>query len=897
MPRLRLFSRLGEFSVSRWINHCYTPPLFSFRGLVNLYRISQILLFIAAILLADFACANSDIPTNPYGNAWNCRSFQGSWVCDAKPDGRPGVYSQNLNDEQKQSAISRALGWIPNNSDTVDPSVCGGYYYEPNYPDLSSEKPLSDSVSKVFSNQKKYTLGGNVYLNGNVEIIQPGRRMYADQVTLYPNPKDPNKPERIFAKGYVRMRQPGQMAIGKTLKANLYTNKATMTDAYYLMRVKADWSGEDNVEASENFTGYAHGHAEQVDQLSKTKYVFHHATYTTAPPGDNSWRLHATKIILDKISGRGLAENSVLHIQGVPVFYWPYFSFPLTNKRQTGFLYGTLSSASNNGFTFTAPYYLNIAPNYDDTVTPIFMLKRGVMLDNNFRFLTPSTNGTFHATLLPEDRLTNTDRWAVNYLQNISLGSDWTGNINYNDVSDKNYFNDFDNNDGQTAQQTYVTQSVGVNYQNTNWQFDGMMRNYKIIDQSLSTGNRPYNALPQLDLNAQYPNFWGPLQFSMGNQFINFQKNKSVTDTNSPIEAQRVNISPTLSLPLSASYGFFIPQTTFDNTDYQLQNTVVNNLPDQTITRSLPISSINTGLYFDRVFSAFGEQYTQTIEPRLYYLYVPYRNQNAIPSFDSSVIQFNYGQLFSTNRFNGIDRIGDANRLSYALSTQVDNDSGAELFDAAIGQAYSFQNERVSLCGSAGCIVSENPRYNKHTSDVAGQMNVALTPALRLHYDFTLSPDNRVFDTQNYNLQYLPDSAHIYNIGFSSNRTDYSLINNEQLLAGVKPPMLAQLNTSFLWKLTPLWRVIGQWDYSTNQRKTIEMMAGFEYSPCSWAVRLLWNQYLNNNNVNDPNNLDGSKTSSFVVQFQLKGLGNLGSSKIQYLAAEIPGYNPATSGF
>lgn len=863
--------------------------------------ICQKLLVFAAILIAVPACAqhevsNSNIPSNPYGRAWLCHPYDGKWVCDADKNGRPDVYTPGLSGAAKQSAIARALGWIPDNSDTITPSVCGGHYYQPNYPELTSEQPLGSSVSHVFSKEKKYTLGGNVDLSGNVEIVQPGRRMYADHVVLYPNPKTPSRPERISAEGNVRVRQPGQMILGKSLKANLYTHKAELTDAYYLMSVKSDWSQPDSVGEDENFTGFAHGHADVIQQNSKTNYVFDDASYTTCPPGTDTWRLKASKIILDRISGRGVAENTVLHIQGLPVFYFPYFSFPLTNKRQSGFLYGSLGSSSTNGFTVTAPYYLNIAPNYDDTITPMLFVRRGAMLANQFRYLTPSTNGVLNTTLLPDDRARDRDRWMVNYLQNTQFNANWSGRLDYNDVSDANYLKDFENSNAQSANQTYVNRDADLIYNGRHWDFQGYLKDYKIVDQSLTTANRPYDTLPELNLQSQYPNFLGPLSFSLNSQAVNFQKKSSINST-SPVEAQRLHMDPTLGLALVKSYGYIKPSISVDNTDYEIQQGVVNGFPNSQKVRSIPEAQIDSALFFDRTFNLLGDEYSQTVEPRLYYLYKPYRNQNNIPVFDSSVIQFNYSSLFSDRRFNGLDRVGDANHLAYALSTDIDDNAGRQVLQAALGQIYYFQDRRVSLCRTAGCIASEDPNYQKNTSDVAGLFNAMLSQTLNLHVDFTINPHTRLIDTQNYTLQYIPDPAHVFNLGFSSNRTDYSLLSNQQLLSGTRAPMLAQFTSSFLWKINPVWRVIGNWNYSTNRKRTVDIFAGFEYSPCSWAMRFIWQKYLLNSNVNDPNSLDGSSTSAFAVQFQLKGLGNLGSSKIQYLASQVPGYSPTKSGF
>lgn len=843
------------------------------------------------------------IPGNPYGEAWQCEPVGSEWSCSGFISPTPTHLSEQALSLQK----IQILGWIPdnldpdlaNNPNAESCSICGGHYYEPYLGNPKETKSLTDSVSQVLSNQKKYTLGGNVDLNGNVKIIQTGREVTADHVTLYPSAEDPNQLERITANGNIRIRQPGEMLYGSTLNANLYTYQTTMTNAYYLLKVQTDWANTADRKPPPNFTGYAQGQAAVLHQLSQTLFQFDHATYTTATPENDTWHFYASKIVLNKTTARGEAYNAVLFIQKVPVFYFPYFSFPLSKERQSGFLYGDTSSSGSSGFAFATPYYFNLAPNYDDTLTPTVLTKRGVMVSNKFRYLTANTSGTLDGNYLPDDRETHTDRWLVHYTQSTQFNPAWHLGVNYNDVSDANYFSDLETNSAEISNQTYLDREVNLTSSQNNWSAAAYVRDYKIINESLDLANRPYNTEPELDFNTQKNNIGDtPINLSLSSQLTNFQKN-DIPDEVGPIEGTRVSVKPSVSTPISNSYAYITPSISAQGTADSLSNTTVNGFDQSQPSMIDPIFNLDTGLNFDRSFGFLNQNYEQSLSPRLFYLYIPYRDQNNFPSFDSSIIQFTYNSLFETNRFNGLDRQGDANQLSYALSTSLDNESGDHLWDAGIGQIAYFQNRRVSLCQSTpgnNCLPSENPDYDQAFSDVAGETDLWLTQALKLHYDFTLDANHHMFDIQTYQLQYLPDSHHIFNLGFESNRSDYALLNNEQLLAGDQPPMLSQITTSFLWQVTPLWNLLGSWNYSTNQKRTIDEFAGIEYSPCSWAVRLVWHRYLLNQDVNQPNALDGPSTSSVAIQFQLKGLGNVGSSKIQYLARQIPGYQKGSNG-
>lgn len=853
------------------------------------------------------------IPGNPYGEAWQCQEINQQWSCTGRANSNYLNTQKNPNQaDQEALRQDQILGWIPDNSDSDNCSLCGGSYYDPYLGNPKDTKPLESSISQVLSNQKKYTLGGDVKLNGNVEIIQPGRRMMADHVTLYPSTDNTDSNnhqlERIEAQGHIRVRQTGQMLYGDTLNANLYNYQATLTNAYYLLKVQTDWANSQSNNQSnttnttpENFTGYAHGQAEALHQLSQTLFRFDHATYTTAPPDDDTWHLFASKILLNKETEKGTAENAVIFIQKIPIFYFPYFTFPLSKKRETGFLYGDISNSSSSGFTIAAPYYLNLAPNYDDTLTPLLLAKRGAMIDNQFRYLTSNTNGVLNTNYLPKDAITDTSRWFINYTQSTQFNPFWHMGVNYNDVSDANYFTDLENNNAQISNQSYLSREINLTSSYNNFSTGTYIRDYKIIDPSLNLGNRPYNTLPELDFATQsnfYSNHYLNINFDLNSQLTNFQKD-DVVDQTLPIEGLRANLHPIISMPLSQNYGYITPSLGLNTIAYSLQNAGVNNFSSNNPSMADPIFNLDTALNFDRSFGFLNNNYEQTLTPRLAYLNIPYINQNDFPVFDSSIIPFTYDALFNTNRFNGGDRQGDANQLSYSLSTDFRNDSGQELFNLGVGQIAYFQDRRVSLCQSTpgnNCITTENPTYNQGFSDIAGETNLWLTQALKFHYDFTFNQNKPMFDIQNYQIQYMPNPQHIFNLGFSSNRSDYSLLNTEQLLTGTPPPMLAQITSSFVWQLNPLWNFIGSWNYSTNQKRTIDMFSGLEYSPCSWAFRFIWHRYLLNQDVNDPNELDGHSTQAFAIQFELKGLGNIGDSKIQYLAQQIPGYQPS-SGF
>jgi LPS-assembly protein len=478
------------------------------------------------------------------------------------------------------------------------------------------------------------------------------------------------------------------------------------------------------------------------------------------------------------------------------------------------------------------------------------------------------------------------------------MGPDWQFTTNYNYVSDLDYQLNF-NNSAIDANTYQFPQQAQLAYSGEHWDFTGLVQNYQVLGDNILLPNIPYNRLPELDLGSQYPNFFGPLSFGFSSQLVNFQKNP-LSGVPNPVEGQRANVSPTLSLPMTASYGYFTPTITASGTQYSLSNAAINGYTDNNISRTLPIFDVDTGLYFTRNFLWNGQSFSQTLEPRLFYLYVPYQNQNNIPVFDTGIQDFSYNSLFLTNRFTGIDRIGDANQISAALSTTVNNGQGNKVLTAAVGDIFYFENRQVSLCqnqpGQPPCIATEQPGYNQPRSDIAGIFTYNFDNNWALNTGATYNTFDSEMDSQSYELQYAFDPVHLINFGYQDNRYEYSLLTNQQLLAGQAPPTLSQLTASFVWQLVPQWSFVGLANYSLNQSLMVNVFGGLEYSSCCWAIQLLEERYLTSSDPNNPNDFNGPATTATVIQFELKGLGGT-SSNMDTILAQIPGYNSQQTGF
>lgn len=869
--------------------------------------VSAILVSLSSWGSTALADSSIPLPKNAISSAasWSCKPVSGEWECHQTVGYSGSIYDPNLRGREKRAAVADALSWMPDDSDNNNScSACGGRYVEPEFNPSTADLPLSDAPSDVSFGKSQYEVKGSYTLSGGVRVVQPNRVIYADKVSITPNLHN-GKLKSIQADGHVKVQQPGQLLLAKSLSANLDSHKAQAHDVTYLTKVQRGWRQNPIDPEDKNFTGYAHGQTEFAEQLDADTFVLHDATYSTCAPNTNTWSLDASRIKLDRKSGRGQAYNVTLDAFGVPVFYWPYLSFPISDQRQSGFLYGSLGQSSRTGFFASTPLYLNLAPNFDDTLTPQFYTKRGVAFENDFRYLlgpnwlSKRTNGNVRIDYMPVDNGHNPNHhFYVDTQNEANLSPHWNANFNGQYVSDKDYLDDFIAVDQLAgANITLLDQQFNLAYNSDHWNFLGTVQQYQIVDDSLLLENRPYRRLPELDLNAYYPDLLGPLTINLDAQFVNFFKQDAFGET--PVNGQRYIANPTVSVPVRNSFAYLKPSITFNNTFYSLENTAVNGLPDTQVSRTLPMYNVDAGLTFERHFDFSKHHYRQTLKPRIFYLYVPEQNQNNIPVFDTTLQDFSYDQLFALNRFAGNDRIGDANQFSLALSSNIYDENGKNIIDGGIGETFFLKHREVSLCNqnaNASCIDNEQPFHDAARSDVATQFNYHVSDDWLFHSDLTYNPNNGNFDNQNYQFQYQPDTHHIINFGYQANNFSYSLLSTQQILDGVTPPTLSQITTSFYWAFTNELSLLGYWNYSINANRTVDIFGGLEYNTCSWAVRLIVRNYMDNSNPNIPVDLTGASTTVTMLQFELKGLGTMGSSGGTDLVNQIPGYGKSKAG-
>ncbi|MGE8288347.1 MAG: LPS-assembly protein LptD [Stenotrophomonas sp.] len=618
------------------------------------------------------------------------------------------------------------------------------------------------------------------------------------------------------------------------------------------------------------------GGAESID-LQGSVGQMHHSTYTTCDPSQPVWKLVAPQIEVDNEEGFGTARNAVLRIGKVPVLYAPWFKFPIDDRRQTGLLYPKLSMSGRNGFDYEQPIYFNLAPNYDDTLSPRYMSKRGLMLENEFRYLYSGGKGQLETAYLPNDSLRDKDRGRIQYSGYHNIDSHWQARANLAWVSDERYVEDFSNRLlGITSSNLQST--IGLYGSGRSWTAGVMADHWQLTDYTLTESSLAYN---------REPRFFGTWDESFGRWFEAGVYAEAVRFTHDDVHLKtqnadgeyertgvvrpmyggsRLDIKPYVSMPLAGASWYITPTLAWRYTAYQLDRGMVANGADRTPTRSLPITTVDAGLFFDRETSLGGKSYLNTLEPRIFYLNTPYREQSNLPLFDTRAFTFSWGQLFRDSRYTGADRQNDANQLTTALTTRlIRQEDGREKLSASIGQITYFDDSRVTLNSGEAPVEQGNSAW-------VADVNWALTDRWTLGSTYQWNPKYGKEDLASVRARYLMPGDGVVNLSYRYRRNP----NNGT-------DQLEQADLSFLYPINPTWSVVGRYYYSLLDNKPLEIIGGVQWDSCCLTVRALARRYVRNR--------DGDLDNSFQIEFVLKGLSSVGQDTDRTLRRAILGYN------
>ncbi|MCX7897364.1 MAG: LPS-assembly protein LptD [Rhodocyclaceae bacterium] len=585
------------------------------------------------------------------------------------------------------------------------------------------------------------------------------------------------------------------------------------------------------------------GAAEKIEFLGPDHYRLRHATYSTCSPGRRDWEVAVAELDLDYQNDLGKAKDAVVRFKDVPIFYAPWLSFPLANQRKSGFLAPTFGSTSKSGLDLAVPWYWNIAPHRDATITPRYLSRRGMQLSGEFRYLDYTHSGQSRVEYLPSDALAGRDRYGYSILHQHNFGHGVSAVLNLNGVSDDAYFSDLSTRIGQVTQGNLLRQAL-ITY-GGGWY--GATLNLQSF-QTLLGVPAPYKRLPQLTLAANRYDLPAGFSAHLAAEYVDFRHPTQV-------EGRRTILYPQLALPIASTAFSVVPKLGLHLTRYELARVATGN-PDR-IARSMPIASVDATVFFERESRFFGQSWLQTLEPRAYYLYVPYRDQNAIPIFDTGLVDFNYAQMFGENRYAGGDRLGDANQLTLAVTSRlIDAKTGAEALRASVGQLYTFTRARVTLPG-------ETPRTGREADLLASLMG-RVGPHTYADATWRYNPRDGRTERLTLMARYRPEAGKIINAGYRYARD-----------------LLGQIDVSAQWPVARGWQGVGRYNYSTKERRVIETIGGLEYNAGCWIGRIV---------VQRLATVANKPTSALFFQLELADFSRIGSNPLDLLRRSIPGY-------
>ena len=706
-------------------------------------------------------------------------------------------------------------------------------------------------------------------IDGNAEVRRGATSIRADRLEYY-QPDDLMK-----ARGNVRINSAGNRFEGPELELQIDRFEGFFTQPTYRFLANG-----------------GNGQAERVDFIDSRHMTARRASYTTCERGNEAswqpdWVLNASRVDFDFERDIGVATGAVLRFKNVPILGFPKVSFPLSDKRVSGLLSPTLGSGSVNGFEIRQPYYFDIAPNRDATFSPNIMTKRGIDLAGEFRYLEPRYSGELRANYLPNDRLRDRNRWSYGLLHRgvvnsgIASVGDLGVNLSLNRVSDDDYWRDL------TASGTSLTQRLFAQDASVAWSrgyFSTTARalKWQTLQDINSPITPPYDRLPQL--TASYARVDAPLaglsglgdfgngfDWSAEGDYTRFEADRALTRQPN---SNRVFTRLQLARPWLFPEGFITPKVQLHATQYAFDAPAASGL--RSASRVVPTFSLDAGLQFERKAALLGRNFTQTLEPRAFYVNTPFRDQSGLPNYDSAANSFNFATVFTENAFVGNDRISDANLLTLGVTSRLlDPATGAEAVRVGVAQRIRFEDQKVTL------VPGSQPVADR-LSDLLAGATVNWVPQWSFDGTVQYNPKTRQSDRSSIGVRYNP----------SDYRTISAAVRRQRGLS-------EQIDVGWQWPINDLWGdkgrdlgagqgqgpgryyAVGRMNYSTLEKRLTDSIVGVEYEGCCWISRVVLQQSKN-----------GSTNSGTKIWFQLEltGFTRVGSSPIETLKTNVPRY-------
>ncbi|MCP5329576.1 MAG: LPS-assembly protein LptD [Pseudomonadales bacterium] len=860
----------------------------------------SLILTTSAALLQPWAGAFAQSTAD--NGQWTCRAdAEGNWVCAENPVQARSAVTRNVvigrreerADSQSSTSVTaasapaNALDWLTleQMSEEQRASVasnCCGAFIEPARTGVDGQ-PIDpnaspDGATTQFSAPGAVNQGSDntVSISGNVSIQQGYRTVRNSAATRIDQNTD-----TITLSGNVEFREPGILLRGDSAFVDQGNNINRIEHADYVLH-------EYGIHGAANVLVY---------DSNGEVLAIENGEFSRCEPGSEFWVLQAEQMTLDTQAGIGSARSVTLRMKDVPVFHYPFtVPFPLGDQRVSGLLAPSIGSTSDGGFDYAQPYYLNLAPHYDATITPRFIADRGVMASAEFRYLADWSMNTVSLALLPDDKRYDpatanlpgtrspdtSKRWFVGLQHNGQLGEHWSTELNYEAVSDDRYFRDLGSSGLTVSSRTYLQRRGQLNYRTNHWYAGTRVQRIDIIDPYISASdlNLPYDRLPEFMLGGEIG--LGGLQLGFDANHVDFDRSLSLAqltteqiDNGALVTGSRAHIEPRISFPIRGQAGFFVPTAKYKYTNWSLEQQALGT--EDNPDRGVGVFSLDTGLVFERPMNR-GEGFIQTLEPRLYYLYSEQQDQSLLPTFDTAQLNFSFAQLFRDDRFSGHDRIGDANQLSLALGSRFLNGRGEEKGRIAIGQIFYLEDRIVSLDSPVRSWVTLQPRSSDRSALVSEGV-YQFSDTWRFNADVQWNEDQQRIDEGSAALRFQSDNNHIFNLAYR-----YRLLVD---LYGPVPvgldPRIKQTDISGVWPLNAQWRLLGRWHYDHSNSRNLDSFAGVEYSNCCATVRLIAREWIDENEFFL---LQDRTKSGVFFQLTLNGLGNISGGGISRLLSD-----------
>ncbi|RUR55131.1 LPS-assembly protein LptD [Vreelandella populi] len=783
---------------------------------------------------------------------------------------------------QDQTLPPEALDWQPWEQSEASQQLCRGRYVMPGYRLPVEQNPETLSVE---TREADYAADGEALLRGDVVLRRGNTELEAERIFL------PADRQQVDAEGNLVLRDGQALLRGDNATLMLNEDRATIRNSHYVL-----------------YEEHLRGQASQLEQIGEARYRLHDATFTTCDPGANTWQLVSSDIRLNQESGFGTARHARLQVKDVPIFYWPWLRFPIDDARHTGLLSPAIGF-STDGIDYAQPFYWNIAPNHDATITPRWMTDRGLLLNGEYRYLLDDSAGTVEGGYLSSDdgnsnndnRFAGEERWYIDAQHAGRVNSRSNYNLRYGAASDGRYFDDFGGEFGD-SDRTSMERMAQVDYRGERWQLDARAQGFQRLEDPLNDTDKPFYRLPSLTANSNWQLGHGLYSEWRSNAtyFWRDVDERRVPEREAAT-GSRLHLTPALGWRGEESWGYIEPRTELWYTAYELDYGERETDRGTSPTRSVAVTSVDSGLVFERELELGNRDYRQTLEPRLNYAYVPRTNQTQLPDFDSRERAFSWDQLWSPHRFSGADRVGDLNRVSLGVQSRLIEDSnGRERLTFGVGQSVYFAERRIDSEGDPDTLPASpeedpnvNPqRYYQATRDrspLVTRLDWQINDRWSTGYEWLYDDHREQTERSSVDLRYRHPEGHVVNLGYrwEIEGFDPDVVPGDDSFRNYSRE---EWDLSFAWKASPSIDLIGRYLHDQTNDRPLEQLAGLQWNDCCYGVQLVWREWVDDNDTARIE--DDFNDRGLFLRFVFRGLGGIGQQADSYFERTIPGYRP-----